>query len=384
MLLVSSSLCIASGFTLSQNDDIKIQFVSSSILDSNYLDYIIQQVVSQGVEEEQQQQQKQADQVQEVIDQQEEEEKDLDNKEDDNGKQDEDDNGKQDEDDNGKQDEDDNGKQDEDDNGKQQFPQQAQQEVEQQDQIQLPISETGLNLTGSANNPPTAIDNPKIIITQKDKSVEVTLAGSDIDQGDDLTAEIDKIPLNGQLSVINQTTGNVTYTPNPNFVGEDVFTFKVKDKQGQYSNNVGTVRISVQQQLPNQPPPPNNPPTAIDNPKIIITQKDKSVEVTLAGSDIDQGDDLTAEIDKIPLNGQLSVINQTTGNVTYTPNPNFVGEDVFTFKVKDKQGQYSNNVGTVRISVQQQLPNQPPPPNNSPTAIDVILVTTQNKFFSPN
>ena len=282
MLLVSSSLCIASGFTLSQNDDIKIQFVSSSILDSNYLDYIIQQVVSQGVEEEQQQQQKQADQVQEVIDQQEEEEKDSDNKEDDNGKQDEDDNGKQDEDDNGKQDEDDNGKQDEDDNGKQdeddngkqdeddngkqdeddngkqdeddngkqdeddngkqQFPQQAQ-ELEQQDQIQLPISETGLNLTGSANNPPTAIDNPKIIITQKDKSVEVTLAGSDIDQGDDLTAEIDKIPLNGQLSVINQTTGKVTYTPNPNFVGEDVFTFKVKDKQGQYSNNVGTVRI---------------------------------------------------------------------------------------------------------------------------------------------
>jgi hypothetical protein len=273
MLLVSSSLCIASGFTLSQNDDIKIQFVSSSILDSNYLDYIIQQVVSQGVEEEQQQQQKQADQVQEVIDQQEEEEKDLDNKEDDNGKQDEDDNGKQDEDDNGKQDEDDNGKQDEDDNGKQQFPQQAQQEVEQQDQIQLPISETGLNLTGSANNPPTAIDNPKIIITQKDKSVEVTLAGSDIDQGDDLTAEIDKIPLNGQLSVINQTTGNVTYTPNPNFVGEDVFTFKVKDKQGQYSNNVGTVRISVQQQLPNQPPPPNNSPTAID--VILVTTQNK-------------------------------------------------------------------------------------------------------------
>ena len=249
MLLVSSSLCIASGFTLSPNDDIKIQFVSSSILDSNYLDYIIQQVVSQEVEEEQQQQQKQADQVQEVIDQQEEEEKDLDNKEDDNGKQ------------------------DEDDNGKQQFPQQAQQELEQQDQIQLPISETGLNLTGSANNPPTAIDNPKIIITQKDKSVEVTLAGSDIDQGDDLTAEIDKIPLNGQLSVINQTTGKVTYTPNPNFVGEDVFTFKVKDKQGQYSNNVGTVRISVQQQLPNQPPPPNNSPTAID--VISVTTQNK-------------------------------------------------------------------------------------------------------------
>jgi hypothetical protein len=374
VLLVYNSLAIASGFTLSENDDIKIHFVSSSILDSYYRDSIIQQVVSQGVNEEHQHIQE--EQVQEVIDQQEEED-DLDSENNDNGKQDENnDNGKQDENnDNGKQDENnDNGKQDENnDNGKQQFPQQVQQELEQQDQIQLPISETGLNLTGSANNPPTAIDNPKIIITQKDKPVEVTLAGSDIDQGDDLTAEIDKIPLNGQLNVINQTTGKVTYTPNPNFVGEDVFTFKVKDKQGQYSSNVGTVRISVQQ-LPNQQTPTNNPPTAIDNPKIIITQKDKPVEVTLAGSDIDQGDDLTAEIDKIPLNGQLNVINQTTGKVTYTPNPNFVGEDVFTFKVKDKQGQYSSNVGTVRISVQQ-LPNQQP--DKSPTSIDLVLVTTQ-------
>jgi hypothetical protein len=250
VLLVYNSLSIASGFTLSENDDIKIHFVSSSILDSYYRDSIIQQVVSQRVNEEHQHFQE--EQLQEVIDQQEEED-DLDSENNDNGKQDEDDNGKQ--------DEDDNGKQDEDDNGKQQFPQQGQQELEQQDQIQLPISETGLNLTGSANNPPTAIDNPKIIITQKDKPVEVTLAGSDIDQGDDLTAEIDKIPLNGQLNAINQTTGKVTYTPNPNFVGEDVFTFKVKDKQGQYSSNVGTVRISVQQ-LPNQQP--DNSPTSID------------------------------------------------------------------------------------------------------------------------
>jgi hypothetical protein len=262
VLLVYNSLSIASGFTLSENDDIKIHFVSSSILDSYYRDSIIQQVVSQRVNEEHQHFQE--EQLQEVIDQQEEED-DLDSENNDNGKQDENnDNGKQDENnDNGKQDENnDNGKQDENnDNGKQQFPQQVQQELEQQDQIQLPISETGLNLTSSANNPPTAIDNPKIIITQKDKPVEVTLAGSDIDQGDDLTAEIDKIPLNGQLNAINQTTGKVTYTPNPNFVGEDVFTFKVKDKQGQYSSNVGTVRISVQQ-LPNQQP--DNSPTSID------------------------------------------------------------------------------------------------------------------------
>jgi hypothetical protein len=105
----------------------------------------------------------------------------------------------------------------------------------------------------------------------------------------------------------------------------------------------------------------------IYNPKIITTTpKDKPVEVTLGGSNIDQGDDLTTKIDKKPLYGQLSEINQTTGKVTYTPNPNFVGEDVFTFKIKDKQGQYINYVGTVWISVQQ-LPNQPPPSDQSPT-----------------
>ncbi|MGB9168958.1 MAG: Ig-like domain-containing protein [Nitrososphaeraceae archaeon] len=147
----------------------------------------------------------------------------------------------------GKDSDDDAGKDSDDDAGKQQIPQQGQPQPEglQSQNQELPANAPQI-LLGPVNTPPTAIDNPDIITTEKDKPIEITLAGSDADPGDELTAEIDKTPLNGNLSTINQTTGKLTYIPNPNFVGQDVFTFKVKDKQGQNSSNVGTVKINVQ------------------------------------------------------------------------------------------------------------------------------------------
>ena len=52
-------------------------------------------------------------------------------------------------------------------------------------------------------------------------------------------------PKNGELSTLNN---NLTkYTPNPDFVGHDNFTFKAND--GQNDSNLGTVNITVSKVL---------------------------------------------------------------------------------------------------------------------------------------
>jgi hypothetical protein len=70
------------------------------------------------------------------------------------------------------------------------------------------------------------------------------LAGTDLNPNARLTAHIVSASLHGKLSDINQDTGVVTYTPNPNFTGDDIFTFKVNDGKVD-SSNIGTVNIRV-------------------------------------------------------------------------------------------------------------------------------------------
>jgi len=73
--------------------------------------------------------------------------------------------------------------------------------------------------------------------------VSITLAGSDPDKTDSLTAGVVTTPSHGTLGNINQVTGIVTYMPNRDFTGGDSFTFKVND--GKIDSNKATVNIRV-------------------------------------------------------------------------------------------------------------------------------------------
>ena len=75
------------------------------------------------------------------------------------------------------------------------------------------------SITNNTDHPPTAITQS--ITTNMNKAIDVTLAGSDPDENDNLTATIVTPPTRGTLGTINQNTGIVTYTPNSGFVGTD-------------------------------------------------------------------------------------------------------------------------------------------------------------------
>jgi Ca2+-binding RTX toxin-like protein len=209
------------------------------------------------------------------------------------------------------------------------------------------------------NNPPIAIDQQ--IETNNNTSVNIQLQGSESDQDDFITGFLlFSNSSNGKISNFNNVTGELKYTPNTNFVGEDSFTFKVIDRYGLESINPGTVNITVKSLLP----PVNNPPIAKDSQATL--DEDNSVPIQLTAFDIDLTDSLTYSIESQLFNGEILSFDPSTGSLVYQPNPNFNGNDSFLFKAVD-QGGLESNIATVQITVN--------PVNDPPVAVDKMVET---------
>ena len=184
--------------------------------------------------------------------------------------------------------------------------------------------------------------------TDEETPVTITLTGSDVD-GDALTFDIATGPTNGSLSAItpiNDTSAEVTYTPDADFNGSDSFTFAVND--GTVDSGAATVEITVDAV--------NDPPEA--DAGTATTDEDVPVTITLTGSDID-GDALTFSIATGSTDGSLGTImpiNDTSAEVTYTPNADFNGSDSFMFTVND--GAVDSSEAMVEITVD--AVNDPP------------------------
>jgi cellulose biosynthesis protein BcsQ len=177
------------------------------------------------------------------------------------------------------------------------------------------------------NDPPMAdSDNIKI---NEDTPVWIGLTGSDID-GDAFTFSLVEEPSHGNLS---GTMTNLTYMPNEDFYGSDKFTFKAND--GKEDSAVATISITVV--------PVNDPPMV--ESKEVVTQEDTPLSIIMDSHDMD-GDELTYRIISGPLRGTLS---GKAPNLTYTPETNYSGPDIFTFVVSD--GISDSAVASVSITV---------------------------------
>lgn len=127
-------------------------------------------------------------------------------------------------------------------------------------------------------------------------------------------------PANG-FAAVNPITGNISYTPAPNFFGIDSLTYQVCDNDGACST--ATVTITVN--------PVNDPPTAVDD--TAFTVEDTSENIFALTNDTDpDGDPLTITTVTIPLSGTATIIGNL---VSYTPNPDINGTDTFTYTISD-------------------------------------------------
>ncbi len=197
------------------------------------------------------------------------------------------------------------------------------------------------------NDPPVARNDT--LVTSEELPLVANILGNDSDPDGSLnpaSLEIVLAPANG-ASFVNSASGTVTYQPNPNFAGLDSLKYTVKDDQGLLSN-AATAIITVNSV--------NDPPIALNDS--VTTPKDTNVLISVLSNDLDidgQLDPSSLVVVSVPANGQATP--NAGGSVLYEPFSGFVGEDAFTYSVRDNEGALANNA-EVKVAVV--AVNQPP------------------------
>ncbi|MFW0718228.1 DUF7507 domain-containing protein [Pedobacter sp. N23S346] len=153
---------------------------------------------------------------------------------------------------------------------------------------------------------------------------------------DPLTVVIVTPPAHGTLTI--NKDGTVTYVPDPNYSGPDSFVYTVKDQSG-VTSNPATVNITITATIP----------VAVND--VTKTGFNTPIQMDILGNDSGNGatiDRSSIQIITQPKNGTVRV--NTDGTVLYTPNPGFTGVDTFIYRVKDANGNWTNDaIGTITI-----------------------------------
>ncbi|OYQ69097.1 hypothetical protein B9T13_09865 [Wohlfahrtiimonas chitiniclastica] len=162
--------------------------------------------------------------------------------------------------------------------------------------------------------------------------------------GDELTYKVGDKPTHGTVTV-DEKTGEYTYTPNPDYHGDDKFTVVVSDGNG------GEVTVTV----PVTVTPVNDAPTA-EAEQGFTTDEDTEHQGKIIAEDKDKGDELSYKVGEEPNNGKV-VIDEKTGAYTYTPNPDYHGDDKFTVVVTDGNGGEVTVIVPVAVNPVNDAPN---------------------------
>lgn len=202
------------------------------------------------------------------------------------------------------------------------------------------------------NGAPNAIADSAT--TDEDVAVTIDVLANDSDpDGDDLT--LGEFSQGTHGSVALNEDGGFSYTPNPNFNGNDSFMYTVSD--GEYTASAA-VDILVS--------PTNDPPIAFDDSA--ETEEDSSVSIDVLTNDTDvDGDQLSIESTSIAEHGEVTL--QDDGSVVYTPEPNFFGADSFSYTVADGNGGLDDAVVSISVTAV----------NDAPVATDDSASARKNK-----
>ncbi|MEM7345010.1 MAG: Ig-like domain-containing protein [Chloroflexota bacterium] len=187
----------------------------------------------------------------------------------------------------------------------------------------------------STNSPPVA--NPDTARTPQDTSITIDVAANDTDSDGNLdpnSVTVTTAPANGGTVI---TSGQITYTPTAGFAGGDTFTYQICDITGACASATVTIDVIAA----NQPPIANS-----DN---ATTTQGVATTIDVAANDTDADGNIDPNsviVIGAPANGTTSV---SAGQVTYTPNPAFTGNDTFTYQICDIEGACAT--ATVAITV---------------------------------
>ena len=206
------------------------------------------------------------------------------------------------------------------------------------------------------NDAPIALDDS--YTTSEDSALVIITPGvidndSDVDE-DSLLAVLD-INTNDGTLVLN-SNGNFTYTPNANFVGSDSFTYHVND--GTLDSNIATVAITITSE--------NDTPVAQDDQS--ETQQNVPISIDVLENDSDVENDLLNILLTVDPSQTKGTAELENSKVLFTPLTDFVGETSFSYRISD--GDKTSNLANVTVTVN--------PINDIPVAVDDSVSTQEN------
>ncbi|MDH3716309.1 MAG: Ig-like domain-containing protein, partial [Gammaproteobacteria bacterium] len=219
------------------------------------------------------------------------------------------------------------------------------------------------------NDGPTANDVTGVGVLE-DSSVTIDVVANDEDLDgtiDPSTVAIRSAPANGNAVVMG--SGEVVYTPNANFDGPgDTFTYSVNDNDGGVSN-LASVNVTIT--------PVNDPPVAVaDNATLTEDTPDNALDVLANDTDPDTSDTRTITAVGTPnRGGSVSIVGAGPDNtLSYTPAPNFVGTETFTYTMRDTAVMTDSALVTVAVT------NVNDPPNAVADTLTVAEDSAANAF----
>ena len=184
------------------------------------------------------------------------------------------------------------------------------------------------------NEAPVAVDD--VVTTTEDDPVDIDLLGNDSDpNGDELSlAAFDEVSLMG--GTVSCASTNCTYTPPPDFSGDDQFTYTIEDGAGE--SDSATVLVTVADV--------NDAPIA--NSDSVSTPAGTSVIIYVLANDTDaEGEGRTiVTFDEVSSNGGAVACGTFC---VYVPKDGFSGTDSFGYTIEDDSGNQS--AATVSVTV---------------------------------
>ena len=182
------------------------------------------------------------------------------------------------------------------------------------------------------------IANPQSVSLSEDTPKAITLSAS---SSSSVIYSIETPPKSGVLS---GQAPNLTYTPNPNFYGNDFFVFRASNSASSTArvdlSVVGTADIPVARNA------------------LYHVRQSTPIRFTMNAFD---GDDngLTFTVVSAPQNGNLDTAGSLKNfrDAWYVPRQGFVGTDTLTFRVND--GYYTSNTATITFQVAEPVSQAP-------------------------
>ena len=169
--------------------------------------------------------------------------------------------------------------------------------------------------------------------TRPGKPVIITVLKNDeSDDYSSLSVTEVKTPAHGK-AIIN-SDDSITYTPQTDYTGQEIFTYTISDK----SKFTSTANIIIQVV--------NSNPVAITD--LARTRIGKAVTIDVLDNDKD-GDSDTLALTTVSSPSHGTVVMNADSSITYMPQADYVGKDAFIYTIVDDYG--ASATGEVTVSV---------------------------------